>query len=77
MFNNMCACISQCLTVLHMHPQAIVWIEFWLFMAFGVVQLMLGFFPSGNRKAEVSYIVLSMVAKFILGVFLFANTIFV
>jgi len=45
-------------------------------MAFGAVQLMLGFFPAGNRKAEVAYIYLSLFAKGILGILLFANTMF-
>jgi hypothetical protein len=51
-------------------------LELILYMLFGLVQLFQGFFPSGNRKIEASYIILSLVAKFLLGVMLFANVMF-
>ncbi len=56
--------------------QAIIILELVLYMLFGVVQLIQGFFPNGNRKIEASYILLSLFAKFFLGVMLFANVMF-
>jgi hypothetical protein len=51
-------------------------LELILYMLFGLVQAFQGFFPSGNRKIEAAYIILSLVAKFLLGVMLFANVMF-
>jgi hypothetical protein len=58
------------------NEQAIIILELVLYMLFGVVQLIQGFFPNGNRKIEASYILLSLFAKFFLGVMLFANVMF-
>jgi hypothetical protein len=60
----------------HTRTQAIIVLELILYMLFGLVQLFQGFFPSGNRKIEAAYIILSLVAKFLLGVMLFANVMF-
>jgi hypothetical protein len=45
-------------------------------MLFGVVQLIQGFFPNGNRNIEASYILLSLFAKLFLRAMLFANVMF-
>lgn len=56
--------------------QGVIIAEIVLYALFGVVQLVQGFFPGGHRKVEASYIVLSLVAKVLLGTILFANVMF-
>lgn len=58
---------------------AAVWSEFVLFILFGAVQLVQGLHGKGwvDRKVEVSYIFLSLLAKMMLGSLLFANVIFI
>jgi hypothetical protein len=57
--------------------QGIIICEVILFMLFGVVQLLQGIWPNGHRRIEASYILLSLIAKFLLGTILFANVMFV
>jgi hypothetical protein len=56
--------------------QDILWAQTILFLCFGLVQLAqasIPYFRGRNRFIERTYIFLSFTAKFVLGVFLFAN----
>lgn len=55
-----------------------VWSEFVLYTLFGMVQLVQGLYGKGwvDRKVEVSYIFLSLLAKMMLGCLLFASVMF-
>lgn len=53
--------------------KAIVFIQGILFLLFGVVQLVQFFFPHKRRVVEVTYIMLSLTAKVLLGAILSAN----
>lgn len=57
--------------------KAIVVMQGILFMLFGVVQLVQFFFPHKRRVVEVTYILLSLTAKVLLGAILMANVLMV